>query len=120
MVSAGFLIYTIGKKVIISNNEYIIGERYYDLESCTQNILKPTQVTTTTTVPVAEPTPVGNYVAPTDTEIAKCKADKTVQLIAAREVLFKEDLLNEAIRTILFLILLLTHYPRFMRLNKKD
>jgi hypothetical protein len=114
------LIYAIGKKFIITNNEYIVGERYYDLDTCTQNILKPTQVTTTSTVPVAEPTPVSNYVAPTDAEIAKCKAEKTTQLIQARNVLFKEDVLNGGIWTILFFILLMVHYPKFMRLNKKD
>jgi hypothetical protein len=75
-------------------------------------------VTTTATVPVAEP--AQNYVAPTDAEIAKCKADKTAQLIEARNVLFKEDMLSGAIRTLLFFSLLMVHYPRFMRLNKKD
>lgn len=123
LISLGFFIYAIGKKVIITNNEYIIGERYYELDNCKQNILKPVPVqqTATTTVPAM---PViadwsNNYVAPTEEEIAKCKAEKTTQLIQARNVLFKEDVLNGGIWTLLFLVLLMTHYPRFMRLNKK-
>ena len=122
LISLGFFIYTIGKKVIITNNEYVVWERYYELDTCTQNILKPTQQTAPNTVqaiPVATTDVTSTYVAPTETEIAKCKAEKTTQLIQARSVLFKEDVLNGGIRTILFLILLMTHYPRFMKLTKK-
>ena len=93
------MIYSVGKKIIITNNEYIVGERYYDMDACTQN----TQPVTANTSSTA-----------TDAQIAKCKAEKTTELIQERSVLFKEDVLNESIRTVLFLILLLIHYPRFM------
>ena len=77
------------------------------------------QVTTTATLPVAQPNQTSTYVAPTQAEIDTCKTEKKIQLISARNVLFKEDVLNEGIWTVLFLLLLLAHYPRFMRLNKK-
>jgi hypothetical protein len=34
LIALGFLIYAIGKKVIITDNEYILGERYYELDQC--------------------------------------------------------------------------------------
>ena len=68
----------------------------------------------------SKPTPANqnNMTYPTDKEITKCKEDKKVQLIAARSALFKEDMLSGGIWTLLFFVLLLIHYPRFMRLNK--
>jgi hypothetical protein len=108
LVSLGFLLYGIGKKAIITNDEYIIGERYYELDMCSNEIYRPTK------------TNENNMVYPTDTEIEKCKADKKVQLIAARNAIFKTDMLSGIIWTLLFFILLMTHYPKFMRLNKKD
>ena len=103
LVSLGFLLYAIGKKVIITNDEYIVGERYYELDSCSNTIIADKQTT-----------------KPAEADITKCKEDKKVMLIQARNALFKEDILSGGIRTLLFFILLMVHYPRFMRLNKKD
>lgn len=108
LVALGTLLYAIGKKAIITNDEYIVGERYYELDMCNNGFSKPT------------PANQNNMTYPTDKEIAKCKEDKKSQLIAARSALFKEDMLSGGIWTLLFFILLLIHYPRFMRLNKKD
>jgi len=107
LVALGFLLYAAGKKAIITNDEYIVGERYYELDMCSNSISKPS------------PTNQNNMVYPTDTEIAKCKAEKKVTLIQARNAVFKTDMLSGGIRTLLFFVLLMTHYPKFMRLNKK-
>lgn len=103
LIALGFFLYSVGKKVIITDNEYIVGERYYELDQCSNTIVADTKTT-----------------KPTDANIAKCKEEKKVTLIQARNALFKEDMLSGAIRTILFFVLLMVHYPRFMRLNKKD
>ena len=97
LVSFGILIFAIGKQVIISNDEYIAGERYYEIDSCNSTMT-----------------------APTEAEKATCKEEKKVRLIASRKATLKTDILSWAIWGILFLALLLVHYPRFMRLNKKD
>ncbi len=107
LVSLGFLLYAVGKKVIITNDEYIVAERSYDLDVCSQATSKPTA------------TNQNNMTYPTDAEIAKCKADKKATLIQARNATFKTDVLGESIWTILFFILLMVHYPRFMGLTKK-
>jgi len=117
LVTMGILVFSVAKKIVITDQEYIISERYYELDSCNNPVLK----TNTNTV-VAQPTatPSETYVQPTDAEKEKCKADKTVQLIAGRSATFKTDVLGGAIRSILFLTLLLTHYPRFIRSRKED
>ena len=103
LIALGFFLYSIGKKVIITNDEYIVGERYYELDQCSNSIINDKQTVT-----------------PSKEDIAKCKEEKKVTLIQARSALFKEDMLSGAIRTILFFVLLMVHYPRFMRFNKKD
>ena len=109
LITMGILLYTIGEKVLITNDEYIMANRSYDIDACATN-------------PIAKPTPTNqnNYVQPNQTQIDKCKADKKVELIASRKALFKTDVLGDAIRAILFLILLGIHYPKFMQSNKKD
>lgn len=108
LVSFGILTYTIGKQIIITNDEYIVGDRYYEMEYCDNNLkAKPTE------------TNANNMVAPTEEEKATCKAEKKIQLIQSRKVTFKTDVLSGAIWGILFFALLLTHYPRFMKLTKK-
>ena len=88
LVALGFFLYTVGKKVIITNNEYIVGERYYELDQCSNTVVADTKT-----------------VKPTDAEIAKCKEEKKVTLIQARNALFKEDMLsmenNEALKVLI-------------------
>lgn len=102
LISLGFFLYNIGKKAIITNDEYILGERYYELDNCSNTVIADKQTTT-----------------PSDKDIEKCKEEKKVMLIQARNALFKEDMLSGGIWTILFLALLFVHYPKFMKLNKK-
>lgn len=108
LVAFGTLFYTVGKQVIITNEEYIVGDRYYEIDSCNTNMIaKPTKVNP------------DNYAPPTELEKEKCKAEKKVRLIQSRKVMFKTDVLGGAIWGILFLALLLTHYPKFRKITKK-
>jgi len=131
LITLGILIFTVSKRFILTDAEYILSERYYELDTCSNPILKPVtvQTTTSTVPPMATSTtttvaqqalPTETYVAPTDTEKEKCKADKTAQLIQARQATFKMDVLSGGIRAILFLVLLCTHYGRFMRTKKEN
>lgn len=82
LVAFGTLFYTVGKQVIITNDEYIVGDRYYEIDACnTTMIAKPTKVNP------------DNYAPPTEIEKEKCKADKKVRLIQSRKVMFKTDVL---------------------------
>lgn len=103
LVSFGLLIFSIGKQVIITDDEFIMGERYYELESCQYNDYDGKESTKATPA-----------------EIAQCKEEKTAVLIQSRNATFKQDVLGGAIRGVLFLGLLLISYPKFMKLSKKD
>lgn len=103
LISLGFFLFNIGKKLIITNDEYIVGERYYELDQCTNTVIAEKQTIT-----------------PSDKDIAKCKEEKKAMLIQSRNATFKTDMLSGGIRTVLFFVVLMIHYPRFMRQNKKD
>ena len=77
LVSLGFFLYNIGKKIIITNDEYIVGERYYELDQCTNTIIADKQTAT-----------------PAPADIAKCKEEKKAMLIQSRNALFKTDMLS--------------------------
>jgi len=109
LITMWILLYTVGKKVLITNDEYIVAERSYEMDACATN-------------PIAKPTPTNqnNYVQPNQAQIDKCKADKKIELIASRKAIFKTDVLGAVIWAILFLILMGVHYPKFMKVNTKD
>jgi len=109
LISVGILTFAIGKQILITNDEYIAWDRYYELDNCNSTMIpKPTK---------ADP---GNYWLPTEAEKNKCKTEKKVELIQARKANFKTDVLSWSIWGILFIVLLLTHYPKFKKSNKND
>ena len=103
IVSLGIVIVSVGEKLIISNEEYIIGERYYELENCKYNDYDGKESTKATAA-----------------EIKTCETEKREVLIKSRQVDFKQNTLDGGIRSIVFIILLSIHYPKFMRLTKKS
>ncbi len=119
LITLGILLFSVAQKVIISDQDYIIAERYYELDQCEQDVAKPIK---DYRVPSGyyEAEPRMNYEKPTEEEIEKCKAEKTEQLILSRNAGFNTEVLWASIRAILFLILLFTHYPRFMVENRRD
>lgn len=80
-----------------------MGDRYYELENCKYNDYDGKESTKAT-----------------ETEIKKCEEEKKTMLIQSRKVTFKQDVLSGAIRGIVFFVVLLIHYPKFMRFTKKD
>lgn len=102
LITFGILAFSIGKQVIITNDEYIAGDRYYEIENCQYDTIKD------------------QANKPTQEEIIACEERKKITLIQSRKANFKQDVLGWAIWGILFLIVILIHYPRFMRFTKKD
>lgn len=103
LITFWILAFTIGKQLIITNEEYIVGDRYYELESCKYNDYDGKESTKATPA-----------------EITICETEKKEILIKSRKVMFKQDTLWSSIWGILFLIVLFIHYPKFMRLTKKN
>ena len=102
LITFGILAFSIGKQVIITDDEYIASDRYYEIENCQYDTIKD------------------QTSKPTQEEIVACEERKKITLIQSRKANFKQDVLGWAIWGILFLIVILIHYPRFMRFTKKD
>lgn len=107
IIGTGILLFNIGKQIIMTDEEYILWNRYYELEACEQSIYKPTKNNQ------------NNYVMPTKEEETTCKEEKKEQLKQARKAEFKENVIGGWIRAILFGIILLIHYPKFMKARKQ-
>lgn len=106
LIGYGILIYSWLEYAIISNDEYIAGNRYYEIERCEE--------------------PTFEYIddkrieeKKTPKEIEECKVKAKERALLQRKVNFKETLIGGAVWGTLFLIVLLIHYPRFMRANKE-
>lgn len=81
LISLGIVTFSTGKQIFITDEEYILGDRYYELESCKYNDYDNKEETKAT-----------------PKEIEQCESEKTDMLIKSRKVNFKEDLLGGAIR----------------------
>lgn len=77
LVAFGILIFSIAKQVIITDAEYIVGNRYYEIEACSQEKYEGTTTT-----------------KPTQEEITTCEEEKKEMLIQSRKVMFKEDVIG--------------------------
>lgn len=52
-------------------------------------------------------------------EIEKCKKEATDRLVIWRKYELKDSAVNGALRGLLFLIIFVVHYPKFVRYNKE-
>lgn len=68
LITFGILAFTGGKQLIITDEEYIVGDRYYELDSCKYN------------------------------DYDGCETEKKDMLIKSRKVMFKQDMLGASIR----------------------
>ena len=106
IIGLGSAIYQTASQFIITDQEYILSQRSRDLDQCSQ----------------AVPTKADGSIMkqPTQTEIDKCKEEKTTNISLTRKAQYKYDLLAGLVRWILFALLFITHYPKFMAANKED
>lgn len=77
LISLGIVAFSTGKQILITDEEYILGDRYYELESCKYNNYGNKEETKAT-----------------PEEIEQCESKKTDMLIKSRKVNFKEDVLG--------------------------
>jgi hypothetical protein len=105
LVSLGIALTSIAQRVIITDNEYIKGQRAYELQQCKEPYYYGK-------------TDVANQNwKPTQQQIQTCETEKTEQVLLGRRVDFKMSVLGGGIRALLFAALFFTHYPRFKKEN---
>ncbi len=96
---------SLGQRLIITNEEYVNGQRYYELQECKDRYY------------YGKTTEKEENRKPTEEQVKTCEEDKTKKMILWRNVDVKETVLWGAIRAILFTVLFFTHYPRFRKEN---
>ena len=96
IIAGGATVYTLFDKVLISDEEYLVGgNRSYEITQCEQPAYKNDQT-----------------VEKTPDEIAACKADATQRVLVARSYEFKSDLIMGAVRLIICVSVYGFHYRK--------
>jgi len=105
LISLGIALTSLAQRLIITDNEYVKGQNYYQLDQCKQGYYYgKTAPTDATRKPSAE-------------EQKTCEQTQTENLLLSRNVNTKMSVLGGGIRAILFAVLFFTHYPRFRKQN---
>lgn len=102
----GWLLSNTFQKVFISNEEYIAGQMYYELQNCEQPVYgsKPDWTATET--------------KKSPEEITKCKDAATQRISQQRAYTLKSEMISWSVWWTLFFIVFLTHLPRLRRQYK--
>ena len=108
VVGFGTAIQQLVMGVIVTDEEYARYNRSYELDQCSASDYKPG----------ARPTDAQVEVKKTDAQVADCKAKKIVEIAAARRFDIKQTSSIGLTWGVLFLIVFLAHYPRFVRQYK--
>lgn len=101
LISIGIALNSVAERLIITDQEYVQGQRYYELQQCKE----PYYYGKTTEKDANQ--------KPSEEEVKTCEQEKTDQLLLGRAVDFKQSVLGGGIRAVLFIVLFFTHYPRF-------
>lgn len=103
-------IYSQLNHIFITNEEYIVWSyNNYEITNCDNNLNYPTK-----TDEKIENT------KKSDEEIAKCKEKAKNDIISKRSFWYKQDVLGWLTWWTIFLIVFLSHFPYFLKQNKKD
>lgn len=105
LISLWIALTSLGQRLIITNNEYLNWQRYYELQQCKEPYY------------YGKTAPKDESRRPTEEQIKTCETEKKEQVLLGRNVNVKETVLWWIIRAILFSILFFTHYPRFKKEN---
>lgn len=101
-INLGILITSAGKFFLITDEEYILSDRAYEIRAC------------------AEPRWNGNVSEEkTPEEVILCEERATETAIAQRSVDLKETLISSFAWVFVFVILFWFHYPRFLATREK-
>lgn len=106
LVSLGIALNSVAERLIITNQEYVQGQRYYELQQCKEPYY------------YGKTTPADANRKPSEDQIKTCESERTDQLLLGRAVDFKQSVLGGGIRAALFAALFFTHYPRFRKQDK--
>lgn len=106
---------SVGKYLIISDEEYLQYRESYKLEACKN----PTYATTEALKVDGTMPAVATPKSPTDEEIQKCEAKVRSEVHFSRAYDLKEMFITAFAWFVVFLILFAFHYPKFLKVRKE-
>ncbi len=110
IVGFGTIGYTSIERMLISDEEYLIGNRGYELRTCED----PTSVPDTKI-----PSQMIQKVR-TPEEIKKCKDEAKIRVLNERAYQDKTSMIEGGVWGTLFLIVFLGHFPFFLRAHRRE
>ncbi len=106
LISLGIALTSLGQKLIITDMEYLMGERSYELQQCKEPYY------------YGKTTVNDENRRPSEEQIKTCEQEKKEQVVLWRNAITKGSVFGWIIWAILLWILFITHYPRFKRENR--
>lgn len=108
---------SIGKYFIISDEEYLQYRESYRLENC-KNLIYEGKINPSSVVAINE---TGSWARnPSDEEIARCEEKVRKEVSFSRKYDLKDMFITSWSWFVVFLILFLFHYPRFLKIKQDD
>lgn len=107
---------SVWKYFMISDEEYLQYRESYKLESCKNPTYPATETIKGNLAPSTTTTPV----SPTQEEITKCETKVRSEIHFSRAYDLKEMFITSFAWFIVFLILFVFHYPKFLKLKKEE
>lgn len=105
LIAIGNLLSSQMNSWMISDDEYIASNYYYEIDNCSGITYGPT----------GEKSPPKS-----DDEIQACKTAARERLVRQRSFLIKSDIIGGIVRGLLFTLLFAIHFPRLRRLQAQE
>jgi disulfide bond formation protein DsbB len=105
IIGFGTVGYTAIKKVVITDQEYVIGSNPYEVKQCEDPVFNDVKK---------------ENIKRTPEEIEKCKADATERMIAQRHYNDKDSMVSGVVWGSMLLLVFLVHFPFFIKARKED
>jgi len=111
IIAGGILFYNLLNRVLITNEEFLLGTNSWELTNCEQPEYKNDP---------KSPTDPQIQVAKTSEKIAECKAEATKRVIAQRNYNLKDMMIGGWVWFIICLIVFAIHYPKLKTSREED
>lgn len=108
LVGYGWLFNELFQQRLITDEEYIASNMYYEMQNCEQPLYK------------TSPDGTATQTEKTQAEIDACKQETKTRLTNQRSYNLKSNIISGGVRGTLFFLVFLTHLPRLRKQYKQD
>ncbi|MFA5916644.1 MAG: hypothetical protein WC850_00235 [Candidatus Gracilibacteria bacterium] len=115
-INLGIVLTSVGKYVLISDEEYLQFRESYKLENCKN----PTYPATEAQIDKGGTTIQTKAITPSAEEIQKCEKKVREDVKYSRGYDLKDMFITSSAWFVVFLIFFIFHYPKFLRIKRED